>query len=89
MTQSYFENVEVNAKMFNETNSKLRRELMNSRFEDGEKFEYGYAITTHLSQGSSWKKVLFYYEPYGDKMMRRQLPYTGITRAEELLILAM
>lgn len=46
------------------------------------KFEYGYAITTHLSQGSEYGRVLYIREPWGDKTMRRQLDYTAVSRAK-------
>jgi exodeoxyribonuclease V len=85
---SYYENLEVNLNMFKEPDHKKRREIIGSKYEEGQKFEYANAITTHLSQGSSWKKVLVYYQPYGDREMRRQLGYTAITRSEDLLILA-
>jgi exodeoxyribonuclease-5 len=54
---------------------------------NGNKFEYGYAITTHLSQGSQYDKVLFYNERMGDRDMQRRQLYTGITRAKDMLIL--
>lgn len=48
------------------------------------KFEYGYAITAHLSQGSQYPKVLFIDEPFGrDQENRNKLRYTAITRASE------
>lgn len=53
-------------------------------------FDYGYAITTHKSQGSQWKNVLVYYEPMGKtKEQRQRLLYTAITRAEENLIIVL
>lgn len=52
-------------------------------------FEFGNAITTHLSQGSSWNKVVMYHEEFGDRDLRRKMLYTGITRAENLLVLGM
>ena len=51
------------------------------------KFDYAYCITVHASQGSEWKKVVF----FDDKMWenrasdRRRLLYTAITRAKEQL----
>lgn len=48
------------------------------------KFEYGYAITVHLSQGSQYPRVLFIDEPFGrDPEFRAKLRYTAITRASE------
>lgn len=51
-----------------------------------DQFEFAYAITCHLSQGSSWPNVVFMNE----KMMYnaetyKKLQYTAITRASEQL----
>ena len=45
------------------------------------KFEFGYAITTHLAQGSEYPDVLFIDEMMHDKDTTRRLRYTGVTRA--------
>lgn len=46
-------------------------------------FEYAYAITAHLSQGSSWKKPVIYDEWLSlDKDYHAKWLYTAITRAE-------
>ena len=47
------------------------------------KFEYGYAITTHLSQGSQYPRVLFIDEKFGGLDDRKKMRYTAITRAME------
>lgn len=47
-----------------------------------DRFEYGYAITTHLSQGSQYGTVLYLNENMmRTKEDRRRLAYTAITRA--------
>ncbi len=48
---------------------------------DLQRFEYGYAITTHLSQGSEWSRVLYMDEYMHDEETMRRLRYTAITRA--------
>lgn len=53
------------------------------------KFEYAYAISVHLSQGSEWDNVLVYNESYGTAEYRRKSLYTAITRAKKQLILAL
>lgn len=45
------------------------------------KFEYGYAITTHLSQGSQYPRVLFIDEFFHDAEDTKKMRYTAITRA--------
>lgn len=48
-----------------------------------EYFEYAYAITVHLSQGSEYPRVLFMDEEFGDSETLRRLRYTAVTRAKE------
>jgi len=51
-------------------------------------FDFGYAITTHKSQGSSFEKVLFYEEKLrSSKEDHIKLVYTAITRATTKLII--
>lgn len=52
-------------------------------------FDYGYALTVHKAQGSQAKKVILFEErfPKMDEEMWRKWLYTGITRAEEELLL--
>lgn len=63
-----------------------QRELLkNDRFLEGEKFEFGYSITTHLSQGSEFNNVIVIDEPMlGD--LKNRLSYVAITRAKQRLI---
>ena len=50
-------------------------------FKDDERFEYAYAITAHLSQGSEYEDVLFMDEKFHDPLTLKRLRYTAITRA--------
>lgn len=50
-------------------------------------FEYGYAITTHKAQGSSWSKILLWNEPFGTREEKTKWLYTAITRAENKLVI--
>lgn len=53
-----------------------------------QEFTYGYAITCHKSQGSSWPKVCVVEEafPY-EKIEHARWLYTAVTRAESKLVL--
>ena len=53
------------------------------------KFEFGYAITCHLSQGSQYNKVLIYNERMGDDEFYSKWLYTAITRAIDKLVIAL
>lgn len=46
-----------------------------------DKFEYGYVITAHLSQGSEYENVMFIDEPFHDADTTKKLRYTAVTRA--------
>lgn len=50
-----------------------------------EKFEYAYALTVHLSQGSEYNRVLFFDSYFRDPETTRKAEYTAITRAKELI----
>ena len=54
---------------------------------DHQEFDFGYAITVHKSQGSQWKKVIFWDDRFlsWKREERAKWLYTGITRASETL----
>ena len=81
----YFENISLNIPYF--TGSKAARDAIKLKPHDGELFEYGYAITCHLSQGSQYEKVIVFVERMGDNEFFRKWLYTAITRASDKLIL--
>lgn len=62
-----------------------REALKNDRYLEGEKFEFGYAITAHLSQGSQFDNVIVIDEPMMGNINNR-LSYVAITRAKKRLI---
>ncbi len=52
-------------------------------------FDFGHAITCHKAQGSGFRRVVYFHEPFGDARQRQQLLYTGFTRAIEEIIAVM
>lgn len=53
-----------------------------------DRFDFGYVITCHKSQGSEFDNVIVYNEPIGrEKIDRQRWLYTAITRAKEKCIL--
>lgn len=60
--------------------SKEKKEILrNSKWIKGERFELGYCITTHLSQGSQYNNGIYISEWLGGDIIKN-LDYTGITR---------
>lgn len=57
-----------------------------NNFDNSNKFEYGYAITTHLSQGSQYPSVLIFEEMLNYSTHHNWL-YTAITRAVNMVII--
>ena len=53
-----------------------------------EKFEYGYCITVHQSQGSGWDNVCFIDHYFHDIDYLRKVRYTAVTRAIHSLTMA-
>ncbi len=53
---------------------------MKRRYDD---FDYGYALTTHKSQGSQWNSVYLFDESYAFRDHSSRWLYTAITRAAD------
>ena len=51
------------------------------------KLEHAYAITIHKSQGSEYKAVIMPLTMFTPQLLYRNLLYTGVTRAKEILII--
>ena len=74
-----------NVDIFNAQNNNARQEIIKNRYSKGEMFEFGYAITSYLSQGSEYNDVTIYHVPFGNNDLRRKLLYTEITRSQKVL----
>ena len=95
-TQSVFKNVRFNypylyaippSRLEDPDDGKTIRKIMADVHTD--RFEFGYAITVHLSQGSQYDKVLYLNENMmRTKEDRRKIMYTAITRAVESISIA-
>ena len=51
------------------------------------KLDHAYAVTIHKSQGSEYKAVVMPIMQLTDNLLYRNLLYTGVTRAKEILII--
>lgn len=65
--------------------SNIRQQLKNSPYSFGNKFEFGYAITTHMSQGSEFNNGI-YIEEYLNPSINNKLNYVGLTRFRNFCI---
>ena len=82
-----FLSLDVNYKYFT-GNTAIRnqmRDMYSNSWIQGEFFEYAYALTTHLSQGSEYNHGI-YFEEFLRPQVQRQLNYTAITRFKSSLI---
>ena len=80
-----FENLKVDARYIKMTpeDQKLYSRTQN------EKFEYGYAITAHLSQGSEYGRVFFIDSFFQTPELTKKARYTAITRAIDKITIVM
>lgn len=68
------------------SSAQKRQELKsNPEYANGEMFEYAYAITTHIAQGSEWNKGIYIEENLGSAM-NTKLNYVGLTRFKDRCI---
>lgn len=62
-----------------------RDAIKKSGFVSGNLFEYGYAQTVHLAQGSQWPNGI-YFEEYLSKEINNRVHYTALTRFSNMCI---
>lgn len=84
MLNNAFINLQCDYQYLNAPYSK-KDMLKNNKYNKSEKFEYAYAISTHLSQGAQFNKGI-YYEEFLSKDIQCNLNYTGITRFRNSMI---
>jgi len=66
-------------------NAAMRTAIRNNKYSCGNMFEYAYAITAHVAQGSQFNRVIYIEEPMGPQL-QTCVNLVGITRAVESLI---
>ena len=59
------------------------KEIKFFEIKDAQRFDYGYALTCHKSQGSQWNDVCVFDESWVFREDREKWLYTAITRAAE------
>ncbi len=80
-----FPNIEIDYKYFTCKDRMQKEMIKNSRYMHGEAFEYAYAKTTHLCQGSQYYNGIYISE-YLHKDIQRQLDFTAVTRFSNCMI---
>lgn len=84
LMNSFFSDLIVDYDYF--TADKDKRDMLkNSKYSTGEKFEFAYASTTHLTQGSEYPTGI-YYQEFLHKDIQCNLNYTAVTRFKKYLI---
>jgi len=63
----------------------IRNTIKNNKYTKGNLFEFAYAITTYLSQGGQWGKVV-YIEEHCSRTSQNALNLVGASRADTALI---
>lgn len=79
-----FTNIDVNYKYLNSSYAE-KEQLKTNPYLRGERFEYAYASTVHLAQGSEYSSGI-YFEEFLNKNIQCVLNYTAITRFYDKLI---
>lgn len=80
----YFENILLDYEYLKKTHEER---AMTNKMSAANIFEYGYASTCHLAQGSQAPAVMILEEMIGSFDLHRRWLYTGITRAEQTLMI--
>lgn len=82
-SNAIFNKVLVNKKYFTAPfKDKMQLKTMKHK---GDLFEFAYAITTHIAQGSEYSRGI-YFEEYLNRTINTQLNYTGLTRFKDFCI---
>jgi ATP-dependent exoDNAse (exonuclease V) alpha subunit len=79
-----FENLACDYEYFT-ANYEQRQLLKNNKYNDANKFEYAYAITTHLSQGAQYRNGIYIQENFPDDI-QANLNHVGASRFQNFLI---
>lgn len=85
LLQSYFDNIKCDYNYFIAPYDE-RQFLKNSKYNNGDKFEFAYAITSHLSQGAQYQCGIYIQDIFPDPSIQKNLDYTGVTRFSKQLI---
>jgi exodeoxyribonuclease-5 len=63
-----------------------KKDIKNSPYSKGEKFDLAYSLTTHLAQGAEYSNGIYIEEQLKDPSISRNLNNTGVTRFRDAMI---
>lgn len=81
-----FRNLDINYQFLNSRDQDEKDAIRKSKYTRGELFEYAYASTVHLAQGSEYSKGI-YIEEFLGRRNQAALNYTALTRFKDQLII--
>lgn len=84
---SSFNNLKINYEYLTAPYDK-RKIIKENKYYEGERFEYAYCVTTHVSQGSEYNNGI-YFKEYLSKEINPNLDFTGITRFKRSCIIVL
>jgi hypothetical protein len=84
LSNSVFDNLDVDYKYYKAPYEE-RKDLKFDKYTTGEKFEFAYALTSYLCQGSEYHTTM-YIEEFLRSNIQNQLNYSSVTRAKQNLI---
>lgn len=85
MVRSYFKDLACDYKYLIAP-YEFKEKIKKDKYSKGEKMEFAYAITTHLSQGNEFNYGIFYAE-YLNRDIQKNLMYTAISRFRDGVII--
>ena len=85
LPDEWFESIPLDYKYLNMSHEEKKE--YNTMYSQSNIFEYGYASTVHLAQGSQYPYVMMIEETLGDQSFQNRWMYTGITRAQDSLVI--
>lgn len=86
LLDAYFSDIKCDYKYFT-AGVEERNFLKEYRYSMGDKFEFAYAITSHLSQGAQYPCGIYIQDFFPDRNIQKNLDYTGVTRFSKQLIM--
>ena len=86
---AYYENLHINKQFLLTNSSEEKKLLKESKFTNGDLFEYAYGSTVHLAQGSEYHTGIYISKTWDKTQYSNAMNYTAITRFKDKMIYAL